>query len=312
MVCLVGMEGSRDVEPLREVQRMSWRLAINSIGSRSTGSGEGDPERWGEGKSKQRKRREWKRGGITGRDMMRRWRGVKGHTVIAHLNACNYSKQACKTNEGWNSTLINCILGLCCTFCVHVLTIFGFAGAVIWLQQVSLHTAAGVGALSVCARLTARPVHIALIEIYKKITLCITISFYWVCFDTTFLVLGNKRERLLLNLITNIYLLPWGKCFDKKMTCCCTQVPVSKHKVRVIRWFYEFYSGLARINLANHPLTFTCLSICSNLIAVATVALRPIMSHSTVKLAPMGGTAWCAFWGTERQREAENIKYCGG
>lgn len=230
MVCLVGMEGSRDVEPLREVQRMSWRLAINSIGSRSTGSGEGDPERWGEGKSKQRKRREWKRGGITGRDMRRRWRGVKGHTVIAHLNACNYSKQACKTNEGWNSTLINCILGLCCTFCVHVLTIFGFAGAVIWLQQVSLHTAAGVGALSVCARLTARPIHIALIEIYKKITLCITISFYWVCFDTTFLVLGNKRERLLLNLITNIYLLPWGKCFDKKMTCCCTQVPVSKHK----------------------------------------------------------------------------------
>lgn len=115
MVCLVGMEGSRDVEPLREVQRMSWRLAINSIGSRSTGSGEGDPERWGEGKSKQRKRREWKRGGITGRDMRRRWRGVKGHTVIAHLNACNYSKQACKTNEGWNSTLINCILGLCCS-----------------------------------------------------------------------------------------------------------------------------------------------------------------------------------------------------
>lgn len=55
----------------------------------------------------------------------------------------------------------NCIL----------LTIFGFAGAVVRLQQVALHTGADVGALSVCARLTAHPVHIALIEIYGKTTI---------------------------------------------------------------------------------------------------------------------------------------------
>ena len=58
--------------------------------------------------------------------------------------------------------------GLCCNFCVCILTIFGFAGAVVWLQQVALHTAAGVGALIVCAHLTAGPVHIALIEIYQE------------------------------------------------------------------------------------------------------------------------------------------------
>lgn len=44
-------------------------------------------------------------------------------------------------------------------------TIFGFAGAVVWLQQVTLHTATGVRALSVRARLAASPVHIALVKI---------------------------------------------------------------------------------------------------------------------------------------------------
>lgn len=57
---------------------------------------------------------------------------------------------------------------------VFVLTIFGFAGAIVWLQQVALHTAAGVGALCVCARLAACPVHIALVEIYMVITQPIT------------------------------------------------------------------------------------------------------------------------------------------
>lgn len=52
---------------------------------------------------------------------------------------------------------------VCVSVCV--LTIFGFTRAVVWLQQVALHTAAGVGALRVRARLTARPVHIALIVI---------------------------------------------------------------------------------------------------------------------------------------------------
>lgn len=46
-----------------------------------------------------------------------------------------------------------------------VLTIFGFAGAVVWLQQVTLHAAADVAALSISACLTASPVHITLIEI---------------------------------------------------------------------------------------------------------------------------------------------------
>lgn len=54
---------------------------------------------------------------------------------------------------------------------VVFLTIFGFAGAVVGLQEVALHTAAGVGAVSICARLTARPVHIALIEICGEITI---------------------------------------------------------------------------------------------------------------------------------------------
>lgn len=57
MVCLVAMEGSRDVEPLREVQRMSWRLAINSIGRRSTGSGERDRECGVEGRGKANRER---------------------------------------------------------------------------------------------------------------------------------------------------------------------------------------------------------------------------------------------------------------
>lgn len=47
--------------------------------------------------------------------------------------------------------------------------------------------------------------------------------------------------------------------------------------------------------MPNHPLTFTDLPISSKLIASAAVALRPIMSHSTVKLAPMGGTVWYVF-----------------
>lgn len=54
-------------------------------------------------------------------------------------------------------------------------TIFGFAGAVVWLQQVTLHTAAGVRALTVGARLAASPVHVALIKIYRRTTI---LSFY--------------------------------------------------------------------------------------------------------------------------------------
>lgn len=61
--------------------------------------------------------------------------------------------------------------------------------------------------------------------------------------------------------------------------------------------------------MPNHPLTFTCLSICSNLIAVATVALGPIMSHSTVKLASIGGTVWCVFWTREKKGDTGNITY---
>lgn len=86
-------------------------------------------------------------------------------------------QQGSHFQQGNKSTLIFCwfsrnsILGLCCAFCTCVLTIFGFAGAVVWLQQVALHTAAGVGALGVCACLTARPVHIALIEIYRGTTI---------------------------------------------------------------------------------------------------------------------------------------------
>lgn len=51
---------------------------------------------------------------------------------------------------------------------VHPLTIFGFAGAVVWLQEIALHTAAGVAAFSVCACLTACSIHTTLIEIYTK------------------------------------------------------------------------------------------------------------------------------------------------
>lgn len=51
---------------------------------------------------------------------------------------------------------------------MYNLTIFGFAGTVVWLQQVTLHTAAGIGALTVCACLTAGPIHTALIEIYQE------------------------------------------------------------------------------------------------------------------------------------------------
>lgn len=58
-------------------------------------------------------------------------------------------------------------------------TIFGFAGAVVWLQQVTLHTAAGVRAFSVRARLAASPVDVALVKIYRRtsiLLLCVTRS----------------------------------------------------------------------------------------------------------------------------------------
>lgn len=75
-----------------------------------------------------------------------------------------------------------------------VLTIFGFAGAVVWLHQVTLHTGAGVGALSVSARLTASPVHVTLIEIYKRITQCIHAAYHIGCVSIQqFSVLGNQR-----------------------------------------------------------------------------------------------------------------------
>lgn len=50
---------------------------------------------------------------------------------------------------------------------VSLLTIFGFAGAVVWLQQVTLHTATDVASVGVRACLTACPVHIAFIKIYQ-------------------------------------------------------------------------------------------------------------------------------------------------
>lgn len=52
--------------------------------------------------------------------------------------------------------------------CVRLLTILGFAGAVVRLQQVTLHTAADVGALGVGARLAAGAVHGALVEICRE------------------------------------------------------------------------------------------------------------------------------------------------
>lgn len=68
-------------------------------------------------------------------------------------------------------------------------TIFGFAGAVVWLQQVTLHTAAGVRALSVGARLAASPVHVALIKIYRRI------NYYFM--DHAFRVIGRNSDLLL-------------------------------------------------------------------------------------------------------------------
>lgn len=44
-------------------------------------------------------------------------------------------------------------------------TILGLARAVVWLRQVALHTAAGVGAICVCACLTASPVHCTLVKV---------------------------------------------------------------------------------------------------------------------------------------------------
>lgn len=96
---------------------------------------------------------------------------------VTHANVTIRYKTVGSQFQGRNkSALMNCVLGLCCTSRMRVLTIFGFAGAVVWLQQVALHTAAGVGALRVCARLAARPVHIAFIEIYRRGTECITYS----------------------------------------------------------------------------------------------------------------------------------------
>lgn len=48
-----------------------------------------------------------------------------------------------------------------------LLTILSFAGAVVRLQQVALHTTADVGAFCIGARLTAGAVHIALVEICR-------------------------------------------------------------------------------------------------------------------------------------------------
>lgn len=69
-------------------------------------------------------------------------------------------------------------------------TIFGFAGAVVWLQQVTFHTAAGVRALTVGARLAASPVQVALIKIYRRITI---LFFYGSCF----FFIGRISNRLL-------------------------------------------------------------------------------------------------------------------
>lgn len=44
-------------------------------------------------------------------------------------------------------------------------TVFGFARLVIWLQQIALHTAAGVRPLSVHTGLAAGPINCALVEI---------------------------------------------------------------------------------------------------------------------------------------------------
>lgn len=48
---------------------------------------------------------------------------------------------------------------------VTPLTILGLAGAVVWLQQVTFHTAAGEGAICVGAELAAGAVHRALVEV---------------------------------------------------------------------------------------------------------------------------------------------------
>lgn len=99
IVCLVVMVGNRAVEPPREVQRMSCRLAINSMGRRSTGSDDDDEEceqwrGWWEGIGEMREKA--------------RWRGVKSssihHTPVTCVSLS--SKQACKTN--WDVTLRRC------------------------------------------------------------------------------------------------------------------------------------------------------------------------------------------------------------
>lgn len=48
------------------------------------------------------------------------------------------------------------------------LTIFGFAGSVVWLQEIPLDTAARVGALGVGACLAAGPVHGAFIKVWER------------------------------------------------------------------------------------------------------------------------------------------------
>lgn len=49
--------------------------------------------------------------------------------------------------------------------CYVCLTILGLAGAVVWLNQISFHTGAGVRAVCVSALLTAGAVHRTLIKI---------------------------------------------------------------------------------------------------------------------------------------------------
>lgn len=50
----------------------------------------------------------------------------------------------------------------------QALTVLGFAGSVVRLQEIALDTAARVGALCVGARLTARPVHGAFVKVWEK------------------------------------------------------------------------------------------------------------------------------------------------
>lgn len=57
----------------------------------------------------------------------------------------------------------------------------------------------------------------------------------------------------------------------------------------------------------NQLLTFTCLPISGDLMTVATVALRPIMSHSAVKLALVSGAGWCSLCNGGKQRHRDTL-----